>query len=118
MGTAQFRMMFAHQGSSSFEFIEDEHTKCIRQDIIRAFAEDGHEVSFLPKDVMEVENLEKPEDVERIINTVMEKHGCVLCDCTEIPEDLNNWLQRQEPDFGFGNEPDFGFGSDPNFGLN
>ena len=113
---SQFKMIFASQNEDgSLEPVEDESTRRLCQEINRAFAEHGHEVSFKPNGVLEVDGLEDPDDVQRIINEVMERNGCVSVDCDDF-QDTDFF--RDNTDFGFGGTPDFGFGGTPDFGLN
>jgi len=118
---AHFMMVFAKQEYGQIKPVEDESTRLIRGQIVQAFAEEGHEVSFKSKDILEVE-INDEDEINRIVNKVMERHGCVQCDCREVPSDLFNMFNDHfgfdETDFGFSDEPDFNFGDDLDFGGN
>jgi hypothetical protein len=52
--STQFKMMFGnHREDGTFETVEDKATHKICQEINRAFAEHGHEVSFKPNGVLD-----------------------------------------------------------------
>ena len=94
-------------------------TKRLQQNVIRGFAEHGHEVSFVEvhgETYMEVE-AENSKEINEIIREVMQRNGCVIERYYGGVDGLFDQPDFGESDSDFG---DFGFDSDPDpdFGLN